>query len=176
MRPRFIFVLAILVFPAAAFGQSNASDSQTLQSLLAEVRQLRQELHSSIAKVQEAQILIARLQVEESAVEHASQQLDDARSKLTEVQSRQTHISENITRLQDTLTAADENAGLQKPELQGALDDLRSELEAAKNEESQRQTAEIDAEQQLRTEQNKLDTLQAQLDEIVKALGNAGAE
>jgi predicted nucleic acid-binding Zn-ribbon protein len=99
MRRACFFVLATLLIPPAGFCQSKASDSQTLQALLSEVRELRQELHSSLA-----------------------------------------------------------------------------ELEAAKNEEAQRQTAEIDAEQQLRTEQNNLDTLQAQLDEIVKELDNAGVQ
>lgn len=174
MRRRFLFALAILVGPAATFGQSAPSDSQTLQALLKEVRDLRQDLRGSLVKLQSAQILIARLQMEETALDHAQQRFDDARSKLTEVQSRETHISANITRLQDTLSSDD--SGLQKPQIEGALDDLRSELEATKTEESQRQTAEIEAEQQLHAEQGKLGTMEAQLDEIVKGLDNAGVQ
>lgn len=171
----FFFFLGIFLFPAASFGRSNASESQTLQALLTEVRQVRQELHGSMVKVRGAQIVIARLQLEETAVEHASQRLDDARSKLTGVQGRETHISAKIGSLEDILNSVDQSSEFLKPQLQAQLHDLRSELEAAKNEESLRQTAETDAEQHLRTEQGERDTLQAQLDEIVKRL-DAGAQ
>ena len=56
------------------------------QALLAEVRQLRQDLQVSLTRIQSDQILLSRLQIQQVAASRASQHLDDARSKLAEVQ------------------------------------------------------------------------------------------
>jgi hypothetical protein len=71
---------------AATFAQTTSSDSQTLEALLTEVRQLRQGLQISLTRMESAQILLSRLQIQEVAVSRASQHLDYARSKLAEVQ------------------------------------------------------------------------------------------
>ena len=86
MRRACFFILLFFGMALAAFGQASSSDSQTLQALLTEVRELRKVLLVSIAKMQSAQILLARLQIQEVAVTRASQHLDDARSRLAEVQ------------------------------------------------------------------------------------------
>ena len=86
MRRVCFFILLFFGMALAAFGQASSSDSQTLQALLTEVRELRKVLQVSIAKMQSAQILLARLQIQEVAVTRASQHLDDARSRLAEVQ------------------------------------------------------------------------------------------
>src|SRR2546430_8011089 len=70
----------------ATFAQTTSSDSQTLQALLTEIRQLRQDLQVSLTRIQSAQILLSRLQIQQVSVSRASQHLDDARSKLAEVQ------------------------------------------------------------------------------------------
>jgi hypothetical protein len=58
------FWLTLLLFgiPAVAFGQADSSDSEALHALLSEVRTLHQDLLSSMARVQKAQILLSRLQ------------------------------------------------------------------------------------------------------------------
>jgi hypothetical protein len=88
MRRVFILILILVVsgLAAATFGQSTSSDSQTLQGLLTEVRGLRQDLQVSLGRINSAQILLSRLQIQEVAVTRASQHLDEARSKLAEVE------------------------------------------------------------------------------------------
>src|SRR6266852_2642073 len=89
MRRAYFLILVVLVVfgvTAATFGQASSSDSQTLKALLTEVRELRQVLQSSLTRIQSAQILLSRLQIQEVAVTRASQHLDDARSKLAEVE------------------------------------------------------------------------------------------
>jgi hypothetical protein len=49
---------------------------------------------------------------------------------------------------------------------------VESDLEVAGNIEQQHQTAEIQVEQELRTEQDKLSALEAQLDELIRSMGN----
>jgi len=63
----------LLIVPIIAAAQSNSTDSQTLQALLGEVRQLRQELRSSTVAAQRAQILIYRVQAQQGAVNRVSQ-------------------------------------------------------------------------------------------------------
>jgi valyl-tRNA synthetase len=168
MRRASFLILLVFVMPAATFGQAASSDSQTLQALLTEVRALRQDLLVSLARVQSAQILLSRLQIQEVALTRASQHLDETRSKLAEVQVVQKSEAAEIKRFEDA-TSAGENAE-QSKDLQEEINRAKSDLEASTNLEQQRQAAQNEAEQQLQTEQNKLNTLEAQLDELVRSL------
>jgi hypothetical protein len=76
--------------------------------------------------------------------------------------------------LEDSLNA-EENLPRQK-QLRDMLNHSKSELEDWTAREQQLQTEEIEAEQQLRIEQDKLTQLEAQLDELVRSLGNAAAQ
>ena len=72
MSRSLLFVLAVLLFATASFGQTTAADAQTLQALLSEVRLLRQDLQTTTISAQRAQILIYRLQGQEAAVARGS--------------------------------------------------------------------------------------------------------
>ena len=168
MRRASFLILLVLVMPATAFSQAPSPDSQTLQALLTEVRELRQELRFSLARMQSAQILLTRLQIQQVAVTRASQHLDEARSKLAEVQVVQKSEAAEIKRFEDGLSAG-ENPEQQR-NLQAEISGAKSDLEASTNLEQQRLATEIDAEQQLQTEQSKLNSLEAQLDELARRL------
>ena len=167
---RRVYFLIFLVFgvTAAAFGQGTSSDSQTLRALLSEVRELRHELQSSLTRIQSAQILLSRLQIQELAVTRASQHLDDARSKLAEVQVAMRREAAEIKHFEDYAPSAGESTA----QVEEALKRAKSDLEASTNLEQQRQATETEAEQQLQTEQDKLNSLEAQLDELVRNMDN----
>jgi DNA repair exonuclease SbcCD ATPase subunit len=149
----------------ATFGQAASSDSQTLHALLSEVRALRQDLQSSLARVQSAQILLSRLQIQEAVVTRASENLDDARSKLADVQVVQKSERAELRHYEELSSEADPR---QRQNLQDNINSAQSDLEASTLVEQQRQAAETEAQQQLQTEQSKLNTLGNQLDELVK--------
>jgi hypothetical protein len=86
MQRAFLLILVVLGTPAATVGQTAPSESQTLQALLTEVRGLRHDLQVSLTRVESAQILLFRLQIQQVAVTRASQHVDETRSKLAEVQ------------------------------------------------------------------------------------------
>jgi chromosome segregation ATPase len=165
-----VYFLIVVIFgvTAAAFGQATSSDSQTLRALLSEVRELRHELQSSLTRIQSAQILLSRLQIQEVAVTRASQHLDDARSKLAEVQVAMKREAAEIKHFEDEALNAGENAA----QVEEALKRAKSDLEASTNLEQQRQATEIEGEEQLRAEQDKLNSLETQLDELVKNMDN----
>src|SRR3977135_1894147 len=91
-----LFVVGLLFISTACFGQTAPGDSQTLQALLSEVRQLRQDLQTTTIAGQSAQILIYRLQGQEAAGARASQRLDEAREKLARIQDERKHVATDI--------------------------------------------------------------------------------
>jgi len=164
-----LFVLSLLFFPTACFGQSTPGDSQTLQALLSEVRQLRQDLQTTAIAGQRAQILIYRLQGQEAAVARASQRLDEAREKLARIQDERKHAAADVMRHEDFISNT-ENPPAERKEVEGVLRRVKTKLESLENEEQQRQAREIEAEQQLRAEEARLSDLRDQLDRLDKAL------
>jgi len=171
MRRKFLFIFLVFGTSSITFGQAASSDSQTLQALLTEVRALRQDLSISLTRVQSIQILLSRLQMQQGAVARVSEHLNDARSKLSEVQVRQKEVAAELKRLEDALSA-EENPQQQKI-LEDRVNHIKSELEITADEEQQRQPIEVQAEQQLRAEQDKLAALETQLDELIRSMGTS---
>lgn len=164
--------LGLLLFSTACFGQTASGDSQTLQALLLEVRQLRVDLRTTSMAAQRAQILLYRLQGEEAAVARASQRFEEAREKVAAIQDQREHVATNIKEFEDFIGNTENPSGKRK-ELEDRLPQFKTRLESLKGEEQQRQTREIEAEQQLRAEEARLSDLREQLDRLDKALENA---
>src|SRR5436309_2650745 len=80
-------ILMFSIIPAAAISQTAPTDSQTLQGILSEVRQLRHDLQTSNAMLARAQIALYRLQRQAESVEHERQRLDAARLRLAQAES-----------------------------------------------------------------------------------------
>jgi len=167
-----LFVLGLLLFSTACFGQSTPNDSQTLQALLSEVRQLRQDLQTTTIAAQRAQILLYRLQGQEAAVARASQRLDEAREMLAGAQSERKQMASEIKQHEDFISNT-ENPPTQRKAFENRLPEDKTRLESFENLEQQQQAREREAEQQLRAEEGKLSDLRDQLDRLDKALENA---
>jgi chromosome segregation ATPase len=172
MNRSVLFALGFLLFSTACFGQTTAGDSQTLQALLSEVRQLRQELQTTTIAAQRAQILIYRVQGQEAAVARASQRLEATGEKLAGIQAERKHATADVKQQEEFINNTD-NPANQRKEVEGMLSQLKTRVESLENEEQQVRTREIDAEQQLRTEEGRLSDLRDQLDRLDKDLENA---
>src|SRR6266403_749969 len=170
-----LLIPVFLLISAPVFGQSTATDSQTLQALLAEVRQLHHDLQTTTIAAQRAQILLYRLQGQEAIVARASQRLDDARARLTEAQSNRTKLTADIKKYEE-LVSQIENSPTDRKQIEDLLPQLKAKLTALENEEQQRQTREIEAEDELRTERAKLGELQVQLDRLETILEGSGQQ
>jgi len=171
---RYWLLVGFLLVVPAAFAQTPSADSQTLQALLSEVRQLRQQLQSSNAASQRTQILFFRIQTQQGLVERASQRAEEARNKLAEIQNERKRAEGFAKSAQDRLEhpePSDDRKGLEN---QAAF--YKQRLEELPGEEQQRQAKLSDAEEQLRVEQAKLDELNAQLDQLDKALQKAASK
>jgi valyl-tRNA synthetase len=167
---RAFFCIALLATSACTFGQAASSDTQTLQALLSEVRALRQELHVSLNRTQSMQILLARFQVQEGVVTKASDRLNESHQKVLDIHVHQKGLAVEAKRLEDELNSAE--TPQQQADLQERIKRAKSELDLAGNIAQEHQTTEIQTDQQLRNERDKLGAIESQLDELIRIMGS----
>ena len=168
----FVFSVCFLSFCASTLGQSPTSE-QGMQALVAEVRQLRKDLQASNGNALKTQILLSRLQFQEAAVARASERLNDARGMLVDAQRRRTEVAARVKRLEDSLDNTEsldntQTSPADRKTVQLDIAAIKIQLENATGEEQQRQSAEMDAEEQMRTEQAKLNELEERVDRLEK--------
>jgi chromosome segregation ATPase len=170
---RFLFVAGFFLATTVAFGQSSQTDSQTLRDLLAEIRSLRDDVRASTVANQRLQILVYRLQVEQEAVARVLHQVDDAKAKLSDLELRRNGVASRLKRLQDARDSSDNNATAQEvKDLEDSIASAKANLEILQNQEAQAQTIEMQAEEQLRIEQSKVNELEDRLSQQDKELEN----
>ena len=175
MRRLILLSLGLFLIPAAALCQSSSTDSQTLQALLAEVRQLHRDLLTTTAAAQRAQILLYRLQAQEANVARASRRVDEAKAGLAAMQSQKKMLNAELKRNEDGLNDSATSATDRK-QMEDQMSRIKSRLEQVEGEEQQRQTTQIEAENELQTERLKLTELQDQLDRLQKTLETMGQQ
>src|ERR1700732_4922572 len=95
MKRLSILPLALLL-ATTAFAQTNSNDSDTLKSLLSEVRLLRHDLQTTTVAAQRAQILVYRAQAQESVVRRIPERVDDIRSRLSQIQTEQRNRASSL--------------------------------------------------------------------------------
>jgi len=160
----------LVLISALGVGQSSG-DSQGMQALVTEVHQLRKDLQTSNGYALKAQILLYRLQAQEATVARVSQYLNDKRSKLTETQDHRRAVMASVKQNEGLIDNTEISPALQK-EAQQMISTKKSELESLAAEGQQRQSAVMEAEEQLRTEQAKLGGLEERVDQLEKELSN----
>ena len=173
MRGPLLRIVALLGLSASALGQASSADTQTLQALLSEIRALRQELRVSLNRAQNTQILLARLQIQEGVITRATDRLNQARQKLSDTQLHQKELGLEQKRLEESSPATDPQ---EQSDLLDRINHVKSDLELTAHLAHEQQTAEIQAEQQLRDEQDKLDALENQLDELMANMDNSNGK
>src|SRR5438445_11569029 len=169
MHRSWLLVPGLLLISAPAVSQSTSSDSEGMQALVAEVRQLRKDLQSTNGYALKAQVLLYRLQVQEAAVARVSQHLNDVRSKLAAIQERQRQLVGTMKYYEKIADDSGASPAQQK-EAQQQVSSIKTELPSVAAQEQQAQTAEMEAEEQLRAEQAKLDGLEDRVDRLEKEL------
>jgi len=156
------FLLLTLI--TAAFGQS--PDTVLTQTLITEIRALRQEIQATTVTSQRVQIVLYRLQSQTALLAGAQQRLDAARTRMIEVGSSKKHVEDEIRSSEEFLKT--EPDGDRKKAVQAQLRELKVNVEATVAEEGLRRGIEADAESQVRAEQVKVADLQSLLDRLDK--------
>ena len=171
MHRSWLLVLGLFFISALGFGQSTSSDSQGMQALVAEVRQLRMDLQATNGNALKAQILLQRLQLQEATVARVSERLSTARARVADLQRHRTEVAATVKRFEEFVENA-ETSSEDRTRIKAEISANKQELEALAPEEQQRQTTEIQAEEQPRIEQAKLNELEQRVDRLEKALDN----
>jgi hypothetical protein len=166
---RITFLLTIcLAIPSWCGAQVNQSDSQTLQAILSELRQIRSELHNQQAQNQTLQVLLFEMQTYQTAINRATQRMDDARSKLSEAREEERHFSGEISRGEDSRREVQDEAD--KKRIEADLESSKRSLASFKVMEQDRIAILQQAEAQLQKAQDAFDTVQNELGQLLKGL------
>jgi hypothetical protein len=165
--------ILLLISASSAWSQTSPADSQTLQAILAELRQLRHDLQTNSAMAARAQVALYRLQREDEAVTRATQRVSDARSRVTQLEEARNHKAQDIKQIRAAMNRSD-NPNAPREFEETVLPQLTSELERFQKQEQQARAEQIEAEQQLRDEQVKLEGLNDLLDRYNSALEEVG--
>lgn len=164
----FFLLLIILVVSNPATGQTNSKDSQTLQALLTEVRQLRQDFEATVVVAHKMQVLIYRLQTRNTAVTRLSRSVDDAHVEVNQLKNERDKLAADIKQQQD-FVSSNLNASGDRKAVEDALPGLKDKLASLDDQLQQAQKEESTAQEQLQSERAKLDSLEAEFDRLEKS-------
>lgn len=158
----------LLLTPVTLVAQS--ADSPTLSAILAELRQLRQELAGMTTAAQRVQILLYRLQIQQDAVKGMMQRHDQAVSKLKDADQARMNATNGLKAAEEKLASAGNES--QRPALEAEVREMRRRVDMWTSEEGDLRAVEIAADSELRREQAALADLQQKLDQLEKQLQN----
>lgn len=170
---------SVLVFTALTLtstfisAQSTSRDTESLQSLVKELRLLRQELVTTTVAAQRVQIVLYRLQGQQTAVQRAAERNNLTRDRLSDTESQIKTRTAELQRYEELVPQSQSEA--QRKEVQEqVLPRLKADLEGLRHLQQQQQADESQSEEQLRAEQAKLSDLENFLDKLDKSLADAG--
>jgi chromosome segregation ATPase len=169
-----ITLAALLLAASNAICQTPAKEPNTIQALLTEVRQLRQDIEAMTVASQRVQIALYTLQMQDAALTRSTQRADNARNKCSGAEANRSHVAEAIQRLESALASGK----LAEPETKDAqlvLAQHKTELEQTNLAVQACQVAEAEASNQLRTDQAKMSDLQDRIERLDKVLEKLGA-
>jgi hypothetical protein len=170
----FFLLLPLFASPLRAQSASDDSrDSRTLQSILEELHKLRQDLQTTTAASQRAQILLYRVRLQMDTVEHLNQRLDQAHRQVAIAKNELTHFLEQKKRDEDAINESTDAA--KRKDFENDLALVTNRLEEIKDNQPEAESKEAAVRADLRIEQAKLSDLQEQLDRLDRQLLSAGS-
>ena len=163
-------LLVLLAASVSASGQTSSKDPQTLQALLSEIRQLRQDFEATTATTYKIQILLYRLQMQNTTVARMLRSVDDAHADVDQLGKERDKLAADIKQHEDFVSSNTNTSGDRKV-VEDAIPGLKEKLAFVDDQLQQAQDKESSAQEQLRSENAKLDKLEAELDRLEKSFG-----
>src|SRR5260370_27979469 len=162
-------MLALSLYPMAAVAQNgNAPDNATLQSLLAEVRQLRMAIERAASVLPQTQVLLQRTQLQQQHVETLSRQLEQLRDQITKSSVEDAHFAAEV-RDAETRASQEQDANRRR-EVEERLKSAKAQMEQEAIHDQRQRARESQLAGQLQNEQSKLNELQERLDALERVL------
>ena len=158
-----------LLIASTALCQTSLNETNTLQSLLTEVHQLRLDIEAMTVASQRVQIVLYQLQIQDAAVGRAAQRLDNTHNRCVGVEGSRQRLTADIARFQNVLDSGtlQEN---QVKDIQSNVTNLKTNLESQTAEAQACQLTEAEASGQLQREQSKLTELQDRIERLDDSL------
>ena len=172
-RLSFLPLVLLLVF-TPALGQTTSKDSQTLQALLTEVRQLRQDLEATALVTHKVQILLYRLQTQNATVARLWRSVEEAHADVNQMEDERTKLAADIKQHEEFISNT-ANASGDRKAVEDALPGLKEKLLSLDNQLQQVQEKESAAQEQLHSQQAKLERLEADFDLLAKSFETSQA-
>ena len=161
--------LALLLVSSPALGQTISKDSQTLQALVTEVRQLRQDLEATALLTHKLQILLYRLQIQNTTVARLSRSVEEAHADVNQMEGERDKLVADIKQHND-FVSSNLNASGDRKAVEDELPGLKEKLASLDDQLQQVREKESAAQEQLRSQQAKLERLEADFDRLEKSL------
>jgi DNA repair exonuclease SbcCD ATPase subunit len=161
----FALCLAGLALTSPAFAQKpDSPDSQTMQALLSEVRQLRAAIERAMSLQPRIQITLERMQVEQRRIEQLSKPLEDVRRQLGDharFAGQQAAVEAQLFAEQDPN---------RRRQLEDTVKAIKAEAERRSVEDVQLRAGESELLSALQAEQAKMNELSDRLDKMDQSL------
>lgn len=173
-----LLVCAAFADPARAQTQKPSEES-TLQSLLNEVRLLRETLQQINLNSYRSQIVVERMRAQNERVARTTRMLEDVREQTADLQSQARQLNERAKAIESELQQEADSKRraqmeLESRELKYALDHQKQMLERLQEREL-RLTVELNTEQdRLRDLENRLETLEREIENEIERQRAAG--
>jgi chromosome segregation ATPase len=163
-----VLFLALRVVTAAVAQTPSSAVETSLQAILAEIHQLRQDLQATTVTAQRVQILLYRVQLQQQSTARMATRADEVHAKLANAQEARARNAKDVEQFQECVNSETDPNKIKG--CQAVLTDRKRSLEIWQSDEQQWLGKDAEAQSQLRAEQAKLDQLQDTLDRLDKAL------
>src|SRR5215471_15541614 len=125
----------LLCVSVPALAQSASPDTQLTQTLITEIRQLRQDLQLTAATMQRVQIVMYRLQTQAAATQRATQRLDDARNRCTQSETQRKMLTAQVEMAEEHLRSVQNP--VERKDAEDTMKRLKPTLDVFASEEQQ---------------------------------------
>jgi len=172
MRLIFAALVLLVAFPSAPAEED--SEPQTMRELLSEVRQLRRDLQSVAVSARRGQVLIYRLHEQHQATEQAKQRADNAKATREQIESQLRYETEELKQAEETRNGAENDAN--QKQVDKWIAQISERIEVTSTAAQEWRSKEIEMEAELRTEREKLDRFEEELDQLSKELESSSVQ
>jgi len=138
------------------------------------VRQLRQDFEATALVTHKLQILLYRLQTQDTTVARLSRRVDDAHAEVNQLKNERDKLAGEIKQDEDFVSSNLNTSGDRKA-VEDALPGLKEKLASLDDQLQQAHIEESTAQDQLRSQQARLERLEADFDRLEKSFETSQA-
>jgi predicted nucleic acid-binding Zn-ribbon protein len=165
--------LVLFALPLALAAQPADSGEKLTQALIGEIQQLRLAIERSTLLGARTQLAISQLQMQETAMARASQQVNDARREGATLSGQRSRLADSIREAEQRRSNPEYASGVRKDQIDFEIKAMKAELEQTNAAETIRAAREGEVTAQLQAVQAQIGESRARISEMERALDAA---